>query len=78
MISYVEPILPNYWMKLTNNNWDTLRSGILFAFSPLTHAIFYPFIGKYGYIIGRHNVILIGMILLSSIILVCINAKIYK
>jgi len=70
MISFVEPILPNYWMKLTDNNWDTLRSGILFAFSPLTHALFFPFIGKYGYKIGRHNVILIGMILLSSTTLI--------
>jgi len=73
LMCYIEPILPNYWMKLTKNNWDTFRSGILFAFSPLSYTIFLPFMGKHGYKIGRHNVILIGMIILSSIALVCIN-----
>jgi len=70
--AYVEPILPNYWMKLTNNNWNTLKSGIMFAFSPLSYTVFMPILGKHGHKIGRHYLILIGMILSSSIILVII------
>jgi len=46
-ISYIEPILPNYWMKLTDNNWNTLKSGILFGFSPLSYTIFMPILGKF-------------------------------
>jgi len=75
LMCYIEPILPNYWMKLTKNNWDTFRSGILFAFSPLSYTIFLPFMGKHGYKIGRHNVILIGMIILSSIALIIIPSE---
>ncbi|ORY54774.1 MFS general substrate transporter [Neocallimastix californiae] len=74
-ISYIEPILPNYWMKLTDNNWNTLKSGILFGFSPLSYTIFMPILGKYGYKIGRHHVILIGMIVISFLFLIVIPNK---
>jgi len=74
-ISYLEPILPNYWMKLTHNNWDTFRSGILFACSPLSYTILMPILGKYGYKIGRHNVILIGMFVISSVFLIIIPSS---
>jgi len=73
--AYVEPILPNYWIKLTKNNWDTFRSGILFAFSPLSYTIFMPLMGKHGYKIGRHNVMFIGMILISSIALIILPTE---
>ena len=46
-VSYIEPILPNYWMKLTENHWNTFKSGILFAFSPLSYTIFMPILGKF-------------------------------
>jgi len=74
-ISYIEPILPNYWMKLTENKWDTFKSGVLFAFSPLSYTILLPVFGKYGYKIGRHNVILIGLLVVSSIVLIIIPSK---
>ncbi|ORX48704.1 MFS general substrate transporter [Piromyces finnis] len=73
--AYIEPILPNYWMKLTDNNWNTFKSGILFAFSPLSYTILMPILGKYGYKIGRHNVILIGMLVISSISLIILPSK---
>jgi MFS family permease len=74
-VSYIEPILPNYWMKLTENHWNTFKSGILFAFSPLSYTIFMPILGKYGYKVGRHYVILTGMIVVSLIFLIVIPTK---
>jgi len=74
-ISYIEPILPNYWMKLTENHWNTFKSGILFAFSPLSYTIFMPILGKHGYKVGRHYVILTGMIVVSLIFLIIIPTR---
>jgi len=74
-ISYPEPILPNYWMKLTENNWNTTKSGILFAFSPLSYTIFMPLLGKYGYKVGRHYVMFAGIIVISSIFMIILPTK---
>jgi len=73
--AYIEPILPIYWMKLSENNWDTFKSGILFAFSPLSYTVFVPIFGKYGYKIGRHYVMLAGMIVISSICFIVLPSK---
>ncbi|ORX68861.1 MFS general substrate transporter [Anaeromyces robustus] len=73
--AYVEPILPNYWMKLTENHWNTTKSGILFAFSPLSYTIFMPILGKHGYKVGRHYIVFFGTIIISSIVLIILPTK---